>query len=141
MLLCMLTLFFTLHLLLHPLIAGSDYFWIVIVGQCIAAFCIPVAFTGGPLLSEVWFPKSERATATAIAAGISPQIGVLFALGIGPILVHSPLTPHVCSTETSQKDIWRDVIYHRLFYYQLGTALVAFLTFILTILCKYKYHK
>ncbi len=52
--------------------AGSGDFSFLISGQIVQSFC---GLMGGSftLFSEVWFPASERATATAVAA-LAPQV-------------------------------------------------------------------
>ena len=87
-------------------------------------------------MSEIWFPSSERATATAIGAAIAPQLGLLVALGVSPIVTHNSLTDDVCNdtiySSVDQQDIWRDFTYQRLFYYQLGVACLCIFTFMVT---------
>ncbi len=119
---------------------GPSYFWVVIFGQFVAATANSVFFGGAPLLSEVWFPNSERATATAIGAAIAPQLGIMIALGMSPIIIHSDLTDSVCNdsiySSPVEEDDWRDLIYHRLIYYQGGVAAICILVFIGTVLGK-----
>jgi MFS family permease len=117
--------------------AGSDYFWVVLLGQFVAAFGNTVYPVGSPLLSETWFPSSERATATAIGGAIAPQIGTLFAMGVTPMVIHSPLTERVCNTSNtaSPGDVqaWKDEVYYRWLYYQSAVAGAAILAFLLTL--------
>lgn len=95
---------------------------------------------GSPLLSSTWFPSSERATATAIGAGIAPQVGVLIAMGITPVVIHSPLTEQVCNSSNTSPTVsseevrsWSDEVYYRWLYYQCAVAGVAILSFLLTV--------
>lgn len=108
----------------------------ILLGQFIASTSNSVFYGGAPLLSEIWFPSSERATATAIAAAMSPQIGIMIALGVSPIITHSSLTDDVCndsiSSSVEQQAKWHDFAYHSLFYYQLGVAILLILTFFAT---------
>ncbi len=53
---------------------GPNYFWITMFGQTLASLSCVFIWTSGPLLSEVWFPPRERATATAIGTAISVQV-------------------------------------------------------------------
>ncbi len=55
---------------------GSKYFWLTMFGQILASSSDVFIWTAGPLLSEVWFPSKERATATALGAGISVTVSV-----------------------------------------------------------------
>ena len=97
-------------------------------------------FGGSPQLSETWFPSSERATATAIGAAIAPQVGILIALGVTPVVIHSPLTERVCNTSNTslsalpeEVQSWSDEVYYRWLYYQCAVAGAAILTFLLTV--------
>ena len=121
-----------------PSSTGSQYFWIVLTGQFISSTSNALFFGGGSLLSEIWFPSSERALSTAIAGGISPQLGILLALGLTPVFIQSPLTETVCNTSMvvseTNRTAWNSAIYQRIFYYQLVVATVAVLTFLLTVL-------
>jgi len=61
---------------------SSEYFVILLVGQAVSSVTgmIMGAVT---LLSETWFPPSERVTATAISASVAPQVSWLSAsLGV-----------------------------------------------------------
>lgn len=55
--------------------ALSGYFAILLTGQTVSSVngMIMGAVT---LLSETWFPPSERVTATAISASVAPQVGL-----------------------------------------------------------------
>ncbi len=122
--------------------AGSQYYWIVLLGQFVAALSNVIFFGGAPLLSETWFPSNERATATAISGAIAPQLGILIAMGVTPVVIHSPLTESVCnSTQLSvpEGDVnaWTHTIHQRWLYYQIGVAGVAVVTLLLTFLGKY----
>ena len=119
---------------------GSQNFWVILLGQYIASTSNVVFYGAGPLLSETWFPSNERATATAIGCGISPQLGILIAMGLTPVVVHSSLTQDVCNTSNASiatspavRGVWEGVIYHRWLYYQSGVAVVAIATFLLTV--------
>ena len=110
------------------------------MGQFVAATSDLVFFSGSPQLSETWFPSSERATATAIGAAIAPQVGILIALGVTPVVIHSPLTERVCNTSNTsltgspeEVQSWSDEVYYRWLYYQCAVAGVAILTFLLTV--------
>ena len=124
-----------------PVLGHLDY-WLVLFGQFVASISNAIFFGGCTLLSEVWFPSSERATATAIGGAIAPQVGILIAMGVTPVVVHSPLTVQVCnSTLHSPENVvsqWRSTIYQRWLYYQTAVAALAVITLILTILCKSK---
>ncbi len=96
-------------------------------GQSIASLSNVFLWTAAPLLSEVWFPPRERATATAIGGAIAPQVhthththyhmlyyniiiiltlqsGILLGLGLTPFIVHSDeaLQFSVCGNATTQ---------------------------------------
>ena len=58
--------------MLHSLDAA--YYWLLLTGQVIASLCNLFIWGAGSHLSEVWFPPSERATSTAISAGIAPNV-------------------------------------------------------------------
>jgi len=68
----------------------------------VASTANSVFFGGAALLSEVWFPDSERATATAIGAAIAPQLGIMIALGLSPVIIHSDMTDPVCNGSFSR---------------------------------------
>ena len=55
---------------------GANYFFLLICGT-IASFNNLVSWGAGSFLSEVWFPVTERATATAIAMAVAPGVGQL----------------------------------------------------------------
>ena len=118
--------------------AGTQYYWIVLLGQFVASFSNAIFFGGGPLLSETWFPSSERATATAIAGAIAPQIGISIALGITPIIIHSPLTEMVCNetlpAPEGMVEQWTSTVHQRWLYYQTAVAGLAIVTMLLTFL-------
>ena len=52
------------------------------IGQMFTGFAGPVAFTGGAILSALWFPPNQRATATAIGT-ISGFAGAALCFIIG----------------------------------------------------------
>ena len=52
----------------------AAYYWLLLTGQVIASLCNLFIWGAGAYLSEVWFPPSERATSTAISAGIAPNV-------------------------------------------------------------------
>ena len=54
---------------------GANYFFLLLIGGTISSFNNLVAWGAGSFLSEVWFPVTERATATAIAMAVSPSVG------------------------------------------------------------------
>ena len=62
----------TCHAIFDSLDAG--YYWLLLTGQVIASLCNLFIWGAGSHLSEVWFPPSERATSTAISAGIAPNV-------------------------------------------------------------------
>lgn len=106
------------------------------MGQSIASCSNTVLFGAAPLLSEVWFPSSERVTATALVGAVAPQLGIMLSLFVGPVLSHSSLTDRVCNnsiySSMEHQAEWREFTYHRQFYYLLAVAVVSFLTFIAT---------
>ena len=53
--------------------AGSEYFSLLISGQIVSSFN-GVMSGSITLFSETWFPSTERATATALAASVAPQV-------------------------------------------------------------------
>lgn len=53
--------------------AGSGYFSLLIGGQIVSSFNGVMAGSI-TLFSETWFPSTERATATAFAASVAPQV-------------------------------------------------------------------
>lgn len=55
--------------------AGAGYFSLLMVGQIVSSFN-GLMMGSTTLLSEIWFPASERATATAIGAAIAPQVRI-----------------------------------------------------------------
>ncbi len=57
---------------------GSNFFWLFMFGQSLASFSNVFIWTAAPLLSEVWFPPREKATATAIGGAIAPQVSQMF---------------------------------------------------------------
>lgn len=56
--------------------AGSGYFYLLIIGQTVSSFN-GLMSGASTLLSETWFPASERVTATALGASIAPQVSSL----------------------------------------------------------------
>ena len=123
------------------LVPGSSYFWIVLLGQFVASTSNSVFFGGAALLSEVWFPDSQRATATAIGAAIAPQVGIMIALGLSPVIVHSDLTDPVCndsfSSTPEQEMDWRNFVFYRLLFYRGGVAIICVLVFVATVIGMY----
>ena len=124
---------------------GAQYFWVLLTGQTIASLCNVLIWGAGSHLSEVWFPASERATATAISATISPQFGVLIGLALSPVLIHQHDTTEVCGNETYTPPPspalfadWSGNIHNRMFYYLLGQAIIALIILLLTIIGKLK---
>ncbi|XP_064393751.1 heme transporter FLVCR1-like [Halichondria panicea] len=122
---------------------GSNYFWITMFGQTLAGLSDVFIWTAGPLLSEVWFPSRERATATAIGTAISVQSGVLLGLGLTPFIVHSDLSLQfaVCGNTTippfanpGETKEWSDFIFSRLLYFNIGVAALSLLAFIFTLI-------
>lgn len=127
-----------LSLSLHFL--GPQGYWLVLLGQFISSFSNLVFFGAGPLLSETWFPSSERATATALGGAIAPQLGILIAMGVTPVIIHSDLTEIVCNssntsvTATPEEVLtWSNQVNQLWLYYQSVVAGVAVLTFLLTL--------
>ena len=59
------------------LIAGSGYFSVLLTGQTLASISNGLIWGAPGLLSEIWFPASERATSTAVGAAVSAQVRVL----------------------------------------------------------------
>jgi len=59
------------------LIAGSGYFSVLLTGQTLASISNGLIWGTPGLLSEIWFPASERATSTAVGAAVSAQVRVL----------------------------------------------------------------
>ncbi len=57
--------------------SGPQYFWVTMFGQTLASLSDVFVWTAGPLLSEVWFPSRERATATAVGTAISVQVRMI----------------------------------------------------------------
>lgn len=57
-----------------PHSVGSGLFGVLLTGQTIASINNGLIWGIPPLLSDVWFPVSERATATAIGAAVAPQV-------------------------------------------------------------------
>ena len=62
------------------------------------------------------------------------QFGILVGFGLGPLLVHSELTPQVCGNDTTKTTDpesypffgqWEDDIYSGLFYFLLGQAVFS----------------
>ena len=53
---------------------GANYFFFLLLGGTIASFNNLVSWGAGSFLSEVWFPVTERATATAIAMAVAPGV-------------------------------------------------------------------
>ena len=118
---------------------GPDHFWLLLVGQTIAAVCNVLIWGAPSLLSEIWFPESERATATAIGGGISPQLGVMLAFALSPVLVVRSDTNEVCGNDTHQPDRdtaqfadWSHTISNQLFYYLLGQTVLTLAVYLLT---------
>ena len=64
---------FVCVIIIMVLISGSGYYWLLMVGQTVMSFNA-LMLPGSALLSEVWFPASQRATATALAAAVAPQV-------------------------------------------------------------------
>ena len=62
------------HHAFNFLYIDASYYWLLLTGQVIASLCNLFIWGAGSHLSEVWFPPSERATSTAISAGIAPNV-------------------------------------------------------------------
>ena len=57
--------------------SGANYFWFVLAGQGVASLCNVLLWGAPPLLSQVWFPASERATATAFSTA-APNVSFCY---------------------------------------------------------------
>ena len=71
---------------------------------------------------------------------MAPQVGVLLAMGVTPVVVHSPLTEWVCNTSNTsltaspeEVQSWSEEVYYRWLYYQCAVAGAAILAFLLTV--------
>jgi len=120
--------------------AGSRYFGLLLTGQTIASINNGLIWGAPGLLSEVWFPASERATATALGAAVSPQLGILVAFALGPVLVGRSDTNEVCGNEsyypsrdTTEFSVWSQTISTQMFYYLLGQAVLSLVILVLTL--------
>lgn len=61
--------------------AGAGYFSLLMVGQIVSSF--NGLMSGAPtLMSETWFPASERATATALGTAIASQVSGMCTSGV-----------------------------------------------------------
>lgn len=72
---------------------------------------------------------------------MSPQMGILIALGVTPMVIHSDLTDRVCQANSTQNasqspyfSAWTEEIYPRWLYYQIAVAGVAVVTMLLTMI-------
>lgn len=90
----------------------------------------PVAFTVSPVLSSLWFPPNQRATATAIAM-ISGFAGAAGCFALGPSVVEQPkinttmMHHHEIRNYTNIGNIKREIMYIRY-----GECLVTALVFL-----------
>lgn len=77
--------------------AGSGYFSLLMVGQIVSSF--NGLMSGAPtLFSEIWFPATERATATALGASVAPQVSLSWGWGVCGI----PGGWEICGTFTKK---------------------------------------
>ena len=137
------TIFCTDHLqylLWHGHSPGPEHFWLLLSGQTVVALCNVLMWGATSLLSEIWFPSSERATSSAFGGGISAQLGVMVGYALSPTIVDRSDTNEICGngTHTPPRDTlhyweWNESIFNRLFYYLLGQAVFSLATFLLTL--------
>ena len=128
------------YLLLHGYSSGPEHFWLLLSGQTVAALCNSLMWGATSLLSEMWFPPSERATSSAFGGGISAQLGVMMGYALSPTIVDRSDTNQICGndTHTPPRDTlhyweWNEAIFNRLFYYLLGQTVFSLATFLLTL--------
>lgn len=88
--------------------AGAGYFSLLMTGQIVSSFD-GILEGGFTLFSEVWFPSSERATATALSASIAPQVRGGLCLCVWVYLVWCPqvwIHGYVCCPHYSFLNIY-----------------------------------
>ncbi len=76
-------------------------------GQTLAGLSDVFIWTAGPLLSEVWFPSRERATATAIGTAISVQVScnkivclIYISVHVVPLIIDNRLSTKVVTASS-----------------------------------------
>ncbi len=111
--------------------AGPDMFWLLLTGQMVASITNVFEWAAPSLLASVWFPLSERTTASALLGAISAQLGVLIGLVIGPFYVQNPNTDYICNSTIAVPRSspafldWQGDIGSKMYYYLLGQAVFA----------------
>ena len=117
-------------------------FWLLLTGQTFASITNVFEWAAPSLLASVWFPPSERTTASALLGAISSQLGVLVGLVIGPFYVQNPNTDYVCNATIAVPRSspafldWQGDIGFKMYYYLLGQAVFASIVAVLGF-CKY----
>lgn len=90
----------------------------------------PVAFTVGPVLSSLWFPPNQRATATAIAM-ISGFGGAAGCFVLGPSMVEQPKVNTTVSHHHEIRNYTNiDAIKREIMYVRYGECLMTGLVFV-----------
>ena len=106
-------------------------FWLLLTGQMVASITNVFEWAAPSLLASVWFPLSERTTASALLGAISSQLGVLIGLVIGPFYVQNPNTDYICNSTIAVPRSspafldWQGDIGSKMYYYLLGQAVFA----------------
>lgn len=107
--------------------------WLINIGQILNGFAGPVSMAGPPLLSALWFPASQRATATSIAI-LSMNLGLSISFIIGPLLVPNATThSNDSSTNNTNTDDVNETRYNimKLMYIECLFSVAAFLAILI----------
>ncbi|KAL5476265.1 hypothetical protein EMCRGX_G026188 [Ephydatia muelleri] len=100
--------------------SAPSMFWILLVGQSITSIPCTMLWSAPSMLSSLWFPPSQRATATTIAGAMSAQIGIVISLALSPAIINIATQKGGVPTCSGQ-----GIIQNRLFYYLSGQAIFA----------------
>ena len=58
----------------HSYLSDSRCFWLLMIGQFVLALNTTMVWNASSLLSCVWFPHKQRATATSITGAVAPTV-------------------------------------------------------------------
>ena len=58
----------------YLLLSGPDFFWLLLAGQTFGSLTNAFEWSAPSLLASVWFPHSERASASALLGAIAPNV-------------------------------------------------------------------
>ena len=149
------------HVIIHSPLTGPEFFWLLLAGQTFGSLTNVFEWSAPSLLACVWFPPSERASASALLGAIAPnvgsmhvtsaaftltlQFGIMVGLAVGPFWVQNPNTNYICNATIAVPRSspafldWQGDIGFKMYYYLLGQAVFASIIAVLGY-CKFNYY-